>query len=32
MQVYPDSVLNHKMRVDFEDEFGAVPFDPADRY
>jgi alpha-amylase len=32
MQVYADAVLNHRMGADFEEEFEAVPCDPANRF
>ena len=31
IQVYADVVFNHKMGGEFEEEFEAIPFDPADR-
>jgi alpha-amylase len=31
LQVYADVVFNHKMGAEFEEEFEAIPFDPADR-
>ncbi|MEB3322425.1 MAG: alpha-amylase [Synechococcaceae cyanobacterium] len=32
IQVYADAVLNHRMAADYEEEFEAIPFDPANRY
>ena len=31
IQVYADVVFNHKMGAEFEEEFQAIPYDPADR-
>ena len=31
LQVYADTVFNHKMAVDFEEDFEAIPFDPSNR-
>ena len=32
LQVYADTVFNHKMAADFEEDFEAIPFDPSNRY
>jgi len=32
IQVYADAVFNHRMAADFEEDFEAIPFDPANRY